>query len=532
MAVILHRNSDSTFIMTKNRRKSTWKFIHNRIGLVVLILALLFCVSGIILNHRELFSSCGVSRSLLPSSYRISSYNQGVVKGTLPLGGDSLLAYGSVGVWLTDSTFTRFSDFNAGFPEGVDARSVRNIVRDSSGRTWCAAQFGLYQLDGQRWAEVSLPDNKERLTDVTLSADGASPVVLTRSALYRLSNNSSAFERKELPAPIDYQPKVTLFKTIWQLHSGELFGIVGRIVVDVIALIIIFLCVTGIIVFLLPYSIRRKKEKVDKHKIPALKWNHHWHIRVGYWSLILTFLIAFTGTCLRPPLMIPFVLLKTSPVPGSSMASDNVWHDKLRGLRYNAADSTWLISTSEGFLRADADFAAAPQLIAKDKAPVISPMGINVFEPSGTGEWIIGSFSGMTRWNPATGAVTDYFTGRPVDHSSRGAVSSTLVSGYSADLKGSKPVVFDYAKGAPSLPATPELLTTQPMSLWNFALELHVGRCFSPILGPFSELYVFLSGLLLMLILISGYIIRRRHLKHRLQKLQSEQNKITNNKTH
>ena len=71
-------------------------------------------------------------------------------------------------------------------------------------------------------------------------------------------------------------------------------------------------------------------------------------------------------------------------------------------------------------------------------------------------------------------------------------------------------VVFDYAKGAPELPESSDEFCSQPMSLWNTALELHVGRCYTPFLGPLSELFVFLAGLLLTLVLVSGLILSRR----------------------
>ena len=61
--------------------------------------------------------------------------------------------------------------------------------------------------------------------------------------------------------------------------------------------------------------------------------------------------------------------------------------------------------------------------------------------------------------------------------------------------------------------STPEVLSAIPMLLWNVALELHVGRCYSPLLGPLSDLFVFLSGLLITLVLLSGYIILHRRKK-------------------
>lgn len=48
-------------------------------------------------------------------------------------------------------------------------------------------------------------------------------------------------------------------------------------------------------------------------------------------------------------------------------------------------------------------------LIAKHKAPTISPMGVTVFEKDrASDEWIVGSFSGLYRWNIMSGRVVDY----------------------------------------------------------------------------------------------------------------------------
>lgn len=495
--------------MAAKKNRLTWKGFHKWVGLVLTVFLLLFCISGIILNHREVFSGCSVSRSLLPAGYRISNYNNGIIKGTAELDGDTILAYGNSGIWLTDRNFSRFADFNDGLPEGVDGRNIKNIVRTKDGTLWCAAQFGAYNLVNGKWQELLLPGNDERISDLTTTPDSARVVILTRSAIYR--PGIRGFERVEMQAPPGHEEKVSLFKTIWHIHSGDIFGLPGRIIVDIIAVIIIFLCITGIILFVLPYSIRRSVREKVAAKARHLKWNLRWHNKIGYWTIVLTLLIAATGMCLRPPLMIPFAMIKTSPVPGSVFDSENAWHDKLRGIRFDGESGRWLVSTSEGFFRVDSAFASAPEA-ASQPAPPVSPMGITVFEPQGGGKWLVGSFSGLYVWDMAGGSVTDYFTGQPYNKRSGrggGATGANITAGYSADLDGT-PVVFDYSKGAEGIGEMPEILARQPMSLWNFALELHVGRCYAPFLGPLSELYVFLSGLLLCLILVSGLIIHNR----------------------
>lgn len=127
----------------------------------------------------------------------------------------------------------------------------------------------------------------------------------------------------------------------------------------------------------------------------VLKWNWRWHDRMGYYPLIFTLLVAITGMCLRPPLMIPFVMVKTSPLIGSAMDSPNQWHDSLRGIRWDSDRDCWLLSTTEGFATVDKDFKRPPVLLSKHDGPPISPMGITVMEHKDADEWVIGSFSGL-----------------------------------------------------------------------------------------------------------------------------------------
>lgn len=494
--------------------KHFWSLFHRWTGLLVSVFILIFCVSGIILNHRDVFGGAEVSRSILPASYKIRNFNNGIIKGSLALDNDSILAFGTCGVWLTDTGLDSFADFNRGLPDGVDNRNIRNIVRTKAGELWCAAQYGLYRYAAGKWCPIELSDNSERFSDVCITPDSTAIVAVTRSKIYRLSPDGT-FRQSELPAPDGYRKEVPLFKTVWQLHSGELFGITGKIIVDVIAVILAFLSISGIILFILPYRIR---SKVKRHMAAirdskAFRWNFTWHNGIGYYTLPVVFLIVFTGTCLRPPLMIPFVMTKTAPMPGSSLSSPNAWHDKLRALRWDENGNKWLLSTSDGFFSLDS-LAAVPVPYAKKSAPPVSPMGITVFQQENNGLWLIGSFSGLYRWQPDLGVVRDYSTNEIIDLTKKRPfdLGRNIVSGYTADTK--EPVVFDYARGADKPVTSDSLIEKQPMSLWNLALELHVGRCYTPFPGPFSDLFVFLSGTLIMLILISGYIVSKKHKSH------------------
>ena len=549
-------------VMARLKYNFTWKKYHRWLGLVLSVFMLVFCVSGIILNHREVFSGCEVSRKWLPASYYIKNFNNGVVKGTVVKKSaahslssencDSVLVYGCAG-FLTDSRLSTWQDFNAGLPESIDERNVRHVVKAKDGSLWCAALRDVYRYDenSHRWKKVELPGNEERIMDVALAKDSMTVVALTRSRVFTIvpfvqygeivkigksSSETYRVESKIIPAPKKYEPKTTLFKLVWHLHSGEFFGLPGKLVVDAIALVLIVLSITGILLFILPYGIRRAKKLAAKARMKRLgkqfAWNMKWHNKIGYVTIVLTLWIAITGMCLRPPLMVPLVLSKLPQAVGED---GNVWQDKLRAIRWDAVQGDWLVSTSEGFLRVDEDFSQAPKMLPDDECPKLSPMGVTVWESDGKGGWIVGSFRGIYRWNPVNHSlnqILDYFTGKPSEETSMIPISDNLVCGYSEDFLGGKPLVFDFAKGVedakgqavalcndePKTSRNEESMSdliceTAPMSLWNVALELHVGRCYSPFLGPLSDLFVFLSGLLITLVFLSGYIISHRRRK-------------------
>jgi len=52
-----------------------------------------------------------------------------------------------------------------------------------------------------------------------------------------------------------------------------------------------------------------------------------------------------------------------------------------------------------------------------------------------------------------------------------------------------------------------EILKKSPMSLWNVSLEIHTGRIFEHLVGPFYILYVPLAGLCLIMVLVSGFFV-------------------------
>ena len=491
---------------------------HKWFGLLISFFLLMFCISGILLNHRQLISDINVSRTLLPSCYEYRQWNGGLMRGTLPF--DShILIYGASGMFLADSTATQIADFNDGLPTGADYRQIRNVTTVGSGastRMFAVSPFALYRFGMHgKWHTVQLPlvDQDERLTDI--ASHGDTLVVLSRSHAYVAVPPYKQFGSVALPAPPDYKDRATAFRTIWLLHSGELFGFAGKLVVDAIAVVLIVLILTGIAFFCLRTTKHRwqSKGRTMKHTL-------RWHDLVGRKTIVATLFICVTGWCLRPPVMVVLALTKVPTLPFTTLKSQNAWHDKLRLLRYDDVMGDWLLSTSEGFYSLGSDInAPRPQHIAS--APPQNVMGLNVWQQREDGMWLCGSFSGMHVWNRRTGSSVDYFTGKPSPKKQGAPFGNKAIAGYSADFrsavehsgtngegtkKSATEVVTDYYEGTAKI-AQPERLRHLPMSLWNVALEVHTCRIYMQ--NTATYVFIFFFGIAAVWCLWTGLKLKR-----------------------
>lgn len=486
---------------------------HKWLGLGITLFLLLFSLSGIILNHRKFFSSVDVSRSLLPEEYRYENWNNAAIKGAEKIGEDSLLIFGNIGIWLTNNNYSSFTDFNSGFPEGIDNRKVEKVFKSKKNNLLAATFFGLFEFNKFQgsWNKLYLPIDEERITDINEKGDTL--LVLTRSFLLKTTNYID-FEILVLPEPEQYDNKVGLFKTLWVVHSGEIYGIPGILFVDLVGVIFIFLSLTGFTYFINPYVIRKKiRRKKEIHSIKNVsKFSLKWHNKIGWISIIFLVITAATGMFLRPPLLIPIAEKKVGKIPFTELDTPNPWFDQLRKVIYHDKYEGFIITTSEGIYWADKELSDKLKPIPNQ--PPISIMGVNVFELINDSTLLVGSFEGMYLWNFMGGEIIDYFTKEAyIKPERRGPpVGEHMVAGHIDLCKGEK-VVFDFNSGASILNSMdeftemPKVLKEQAISLWNVALEFHTARIYKAFLGFFYILVVPLTGLFTLFILISGFVV-------------------------
>ncbi len=503
-------NDKNSLKNDKDRLLKWFRKYHKWPALLFTFFIFFFSLSGIILNHRGQFSSVDINRKLLPKVYSYNNWNLAALKSQVELTTDSILVYGNIGVWLTDPGYGSFSDFNKGFPKGIDNRKINTMLKTGNNRLFAGTLFGLYEYTAG-WQKIVLPVKEERI--VRVLEQGDSLLVMTRSALLIADKTKKplVFVNKQLPAGEDYDNKAGLFKTIWVIHSGEIYGKIGRLLVDSVGLIVIIISLTGLFYWIAPHLLKRVKKAAGSKIKRINKFSLKWHNRLGSWAILILLLTSLTGMFLRPPLLIPIANAKVAKIKYSELDNPNPWFDRLRDVNYDRALHRYILATSEGIYYSADNFSTT--LKKYPVQPPISVMGITVLEKMGPGDYLVGSFSGIFRWLPDRNIIEDYLTKTPAVAPEAGAppFGNTSVSGYIRKPSGEE-IVFDYGKGAlpldsqsrfPSMPG--QIKVNSPISLWNTALEIHTGRIYEFLIGKFYILIVPLTGLAMVLIMITGF---------------------------
>jgi hypothetical protein len=496
--------------MSRKKIVATMRKLHKWPGIVITLFAIHFAFSGIIMNHRSLFSGVDISRKLLPRSYGYKNWNQAAVRGGLSLGTDSLLLYGNIGVWI--KTNNDYIDYNQGFPEGIDNRKTNQLIRYKD-ELIAATQFGLFQRSANHgeWHIVPVPLKEQRFVDLLIKQDTL--IIISRNYLTK-STDLKHFETITLPPPEGYLKSIGLFNTLWELHSGELFGKVGKLIVDLLGFVTILLSVTGLLHFFLPKMMKRSKRiRGSAGNLPGtFRKNLHWHNVVGYIFIIFLIINTSAGIFLRPPLLIPIVNKKVGIIPGSHPDNNNPWYDKLRKGVWNQRSGIYIFSTSDGFYYVNEKLTSP--MFRFCSQPPVSLMGCNVLEPVDSTRYIIGSFSGIYIWDISTGEVSGFYNRER--YIAQGGmsrpVSEHMIAGYTHDSK-NRQWIFDYNLGIEEknnsaifeMPAI--IIDKSPISLWNLSLEIHTGRILEPFVGILYLLYIPIAGICLLMVLISGFFI-------------------------
>ncbi|NPD47813.1 MULTISPECIES: PepSY-associated TM helix domain-containing protein [unclassified Lentimicrobium] len=493
-----------------------FKKYHKWLGLIFALFLIIYSLSGIVLNHRDLLSGVDVSRKLMPKSYTYKNWNLGALRGSEQIGTDSILLYGNMGLWLANGDLNNLRSFAEGLPEGMDNRKVFKIYKSHKGNLYLASLRGAYSWNNgvKEWKKIPIEIEDERFVDIT--ERNGEIIFLSRSFLFKGIDNPEQlkFEKIQLQNPAGYDNKIGLFKTLWFIHSGEIYGHWGKLLVDLLGVVFILLSLGGVIYFFMPRRIKKKHQQGES--IEQLKgfhkWNIRWHNKLGYWFIFFLLITTITGIFLRPPGLIFIASSKVGKIPYTSLATSNAWFDKLRAIDYNEERGVYILLTDERAFELDKEMELAP--MAFEFQVPISIMGVTVFERISTDTYLVGSFAGLFEWNPRRGILNDFQHQRPyVPVQTMGPpIENSSISGWVVNTQG-EAFYTDYDFGIKGInpewqtPEMPQIIKESPISLWNLALEIHTARYFSFIFGIGYILIVPIVGFATIFILISGLVV-------------------------
>ncbi|TKG95545.1 PepSY domain-containing protein [Puteibacter caeruleilacunae] len=464
--------------MNRNRN------IHKILGWILLIPIILFSISGIVLNHQNTFNSIDLNRNLLPSKYSFDEWKNNYWRSNIQLGTDSLITFGKEGIFISTDNFKTFQDFNEGLPSSVGLRRTEEIAVAPTGGLFAATYGGLYhrKRNADSWQKVNLPINK-RCLSVFIAGD--SIYALTKYKLFKANINDQALQFEQVPLnTANLSNDMSWYRVTKKIHSGDLIGLPGILIMDLVAVVLIFIIVRSL---LMTFNRKNKKKKYGRN----LK--KHYTLALRFSFLILV--IAVTGMFLKAPLSTP---LKKRAISKSSI---DFRHKFSRAAYDPAVNKIFIFSRSRVFSFQPNN----PMLIEEKNTPPVSGMGIQVVKLSSPGKILVASTKGIYLWHTTKNQIEPRTT-KPL-----------RANGYLVDNQGNE-YVSNYYKGISAIAHTntfgkyTDHHTSNRVSLVDFSREIHSGRIFTDLFGSY---FILIIGLLFTTAHLTGYvIIRKKNVKH------------------
>ena len=487
------------------------KRLHKYVGLIGLVYFLIMAISGVLLNHPSLIRGISVPQGLLPTSFRHANWDRMVMREVVFSRGERpmMIVGGKAGVWQSLDGGRSFAALTVGFPLSAYDRDTFCLLLTETPQAsflYAGTRSGLYRYDfkGTGWQAID-HDHFGNVEIVDLVQRGNQILAWTSNGCYALEgpDTSPMLHPVPLTSGTPEKNRVPLTRLLLRLHDGSIFGLSGKLFVDILGLLLIFLCCSAIVIWFIPWKRKRSKKRNNDSRIFRIL--HGYHLKFGIWTAFFLAAIALTGMFIRPPLR---QVISEFTVPtgwlGKARPAANGW-DRIDRAVYQPEDDSLLVATRDGFFKGPADFMRPFERLTI-KVPV-GGMGVNVLENLADGRILIGSFKGLYVWDPATGRVMDV----QVNPRTGGHASVVNRAVGAAVKQGELFLWADYREGVkmirPDVPypvMPPYIATNAGMSLWHFLFLVHNGRIFQQWVGKYTWLIVPMGGLALPISALCG----------------------------
>ncbi len=499
-------------------RKSKW--LHKVLGLLLIVYGALMGATGILVNHPSWIRALSVPQWLTPEQYQLRGWDRGALVELLFAPDDPTTAYaaGSEGVWKTRDGGRTFQPLDRGFPSSAADQQTNALLL--SERLFAGTEAGLfvYDSEAQRWSPVPLGDTSHPVR--TLLAVDEGMLVFTDSHVYTCPRDAPGEPRCRLvPArrvPREGEAKrASLVLFFFDLHSGALWGLPGKLLFDVVGVITVLLSFSAFYLWYYPRKRRRERARRRRTKRSAVAHGSfrllfHYHLKIGIWVSPILLLMAGTGLFMRPPMLIALAqgAIPAALYPGLPPADS--WEERIHRATFDPVRDRILLEAKDGFWSGPADFSAPFEPV---EIPLpIHVMGSNLLRSQGEGGIVAGSFSGIFHLDPDDGRVTDLVTGQEAGEVSTMRLAEHMVTGYfktpageefMTTFRGGLLALGDAAPGGRF--AMPDAMRDRyRMPLWNYMFELHNARFFRDWIGEWYLLIPPVGSLLFLMLTVTG----------------------------
>lgn len=473
-------------------------------------------ISGVLLNHPEILKNLSVPKWFVPEHYHPDNWNRKTLKGIIYSGEgrDTLIVYGNQGIYRSTDNGTQFSPFMAGeFPTAAWKRRTNHLFFNKQLQLLLAAtNDGLFRYDFEHsaWQKVTIPDKSVPIVKIIRAEDTLA--LISKSCFYVSRLDTNLTFTKHVPLKTTEDEYISLIQVFLELHDGSIWGLPGKLLWDAVGVVLLFLCISAFYIWYYPKKWKRQYKKNNGLVPRSNKKSWHFffrnHKKLGWYTAVVLVVIFFTGTFLRPPLMIIIAKGKLPEKYYPSIKDSNPWEKKIRNALYDSMNKQIVLDCTDGIWAGN---LAENEPFRKKQLPVrIFAMGATVFEEEKPGTWLVGSFGGLERFNVTEqNAISVLQSSSPAQP---GRPASTLVNGYIIAPDGAEYILGHY-KGICDTEGNrisnalvmPEQIKKQyRMPFWNFLFELHNGRIFKGVLGSFYILVIPVGGIVGLLILLSG----------------------------
>ncbi len=505
------------------------KFLHKYVGLIIAAYVLWMSVSGVLINHPALIDNFSVPSWLTPSKYRLdTNWNRRALIEAIYMNDNpkKIFICGAEGVWYSENGGENFIRMQDGFPHSPYLYRTNDILLLNN-ILFAGTYDGLFycNIKNMKWKKIELNLENEIIKKIISVKNEL--LVFTSSYVYKskLNVNKFKFKKYELKAKEKEDVKYSLFSLIFHMHSGDIWGLPGKLIIDSTGIILLFATLSGIYIWYMPWKKKKFKKIPSKKKRSVFNFLYKYHLKLGIYFAVLILFIGITGIFLLRPLSLTILGKKVSPEYYPSILPKNRFENKISNALYEETKESIIIYADGNFWISSTDFNKPIKKIDSKKLPI--GHGINVFENYNEDEYLIGSFSGLFAIKKAGFSYKPLLPKNKKRIRITGYVKTPENKEYAAGLYKGLILLNSSAKNREfNMPS--EMLDNFRWSMWSFLFSLHNGRLFNDIFGSWNTAVIFILGIMFVVVSISGTYdwLYKNVIKEKLIKVKKERQKI------